>query len=95
MPESAKAGRGLFTTLRDMLRLPGAPGTVEDRVRQISIRSVERPAPERCPNCNGPLVALPSADGARLPTGMTRSRTFCRECGIEEEWNQFAGATAR
>jgi len=78
--------RGLFSTLRDILHLPGAPGTIEHRVRQIAIHSVERPAPDHCPHCNGPLMILVKPTSTRLPAGMTASHTFCDACGIEEEW---------
>ena len=87
MAGSGRVGRGIFTGLRDMFGLPGAPGTIEDRVRQVAILAVERPIPDRCPRCGGDLVLL-SSDADRLHAELTTLRTTCRDCGIEEEWHQ-------
>lgn len=70
-----------------MLGLPGAPGTVEDRIRQISIDAIERPIPDRCPQCGGELVLL-AASGDTVHAELTTLRTLCPECGIQEEWHQ-------
>jgi hypothetical protein len=78
-----------------MLRLPGAPGTVEDRIHQIAIRSVERPLPEACPRCQGNLVKLEARGTDKLPRGMTTTRTFCPACGVEDEWCDRAAKARR
>lgn len=82
-----RTNRGIFAGLRDRLGLAGAPGTVEDRVRQISLTATERPIPDGCPQCEGALVLI-DTNARRVHADLTTMRTFCPNCGIEEEWHQ-------
>lgn len=86
--------RGLFTTFRDWLGLPGAPGTLESRVREMAVRSFERPVPACCPGCGGELRALELVGEVVTRHGMTRHRTLCVDCGVEEEWQQLSRSDA-
>ncbi|HYF06790.1 MAG TPA: hypothetical protein VD970_04170 [Acetobacteraceae bacterium] len=92
------ASSGFFSSLRDLVRMPGAQGTVEHRVRQFAAESIERPKPDACPRCNGPLTPLTVLGETRAGPdrrGMLRERTFCQECGVEEEWHQLIRAVGR
>ncbi len=95
MQQAMTSPRGFFATLRNRLRLPGGRQSIQDRVRDVVARSSERPMPSACPRCGGNLLALTLLSHSAPQNGMTMQRTFCADCGIEDEWHQLARTARR
>lgn len=95
MQQSMTNQRGFFANLRNWFHLPGGRLSIEDRVRDVVTRSSERPMPSACPRCGGGLLALTLLSHSAPKNGMTMQRTFCADCGIEDEWHQLTRTVRR